>query len=456
MEQKSIINVWHDFPAYDSRIRYVFAFIANHPATGNQVDFRFNEVAGVSNKQLYYQEISRPFIPSANAYLIPAQKVLFSLGRTSTRELTSNTYISNSTTIYSAELVKHPPQEFVINKVFQFDWIEMIFFHISRFEEYHCPSHMWDEWDMMKEELHFLVRHELDKIPVVDHLVFCILRILGIEPVRARTKVQMSHDIDVLEKHTSLYKLGRAWAKLLINGKGWRVQGRLFKSFIEKKLGKQKDPYDSFDHLLSTSKQEEKIIYLMAGGLTRYDNLYQLTDPKVENIITLARNHNYKIGLHPSYETHTNEHQFKLEKDRLEHLLQHKVLHCRQHFLHFSFKETPYILEKSGIRFDSTLGYQNRFGFRCGTGFPYKLFCFGEERAFEFWENPMVLMDVGWLREYDYDFHKAQAFLHEFLRTNAELTQITLNFHNTIFDDIMYNGDEMRKAYRLLAGTTEL
>lgn len=104
MEQKFIINVWHDFPAYDFIIRYVFAFIANHPAAGNQVDFRFNEVAGVSDKQLYYQEISRPFVPrpSANAYLIPAQKVIFSFGRTSTRELTSNAYISNSTPLYSA------------------------------------------------------------------------------------------------------------------------------------------------------------------------------------------------------------------------------------------------------------------------------------------------------------------------------------------------------------------
>lgn len=451
-----IINVHHDSPAFAQRIEYVFAFIANHPATGNQVDFRFNEATDTADRQLYYQKAHKPFTSRPKAYFIPAQKVIFNPEQISTKKLIANAYISESSTLYSAELVRQPSQLFTVDRRFQFDWVEMIFFHISRFEEYYCLPSLWDQWDMMKEELQFLVRHGLDKIPVVDHLVYSVLLAMNLEPIRVRTKIRMSHDIDVLEKHTSLYKLGRAWAKLLMNKQGGKAQRSLFASFIKKKLGVKTDPYDSFEYLLGESRQEEKIIYLMAGGLTRYDNLYQLTDPKVKDIIRLARTNNYVIGLHPSYATHANEQQFRFEKDKLEHLVGHEVFHSRQHFLHFSFTSTPAILEQSGILFDSTLGYQNRYGFRCGTGFPYKLFFFEEERAFDFWENPMVFMDVGWLRECSYDSTMAQSSLDLFLQGNADLTQITMNFHNTIFDDTMYDEVTMRKVYGFLAATAQL
>ena len=189
-----------------------------------------------------------------------------------------------------------------------------------------------------------------------------------------------------MKKFSTPYQLLRSFGKLLIEGKGLAAQKKLISAYWKVKGREDKDPFDTFDWLFSTCSWPQKIIYFMAGGITKYDNHYSIADQRIKDIIALAKNKDYSMGLHPGYAAWKNPDLFLKEKKKLEEVVGEEVKHSRQHFLHFSFADTPGILEANGIKSDSTLGYQDLIGFRCGTGFPYHLYNFKEERAFDFWK----------------------------------------------------------------------
>ncbi|MBQ2076541.1 MAG: hypothetical protein II471_03415, partial [Bacteroidales bacterium] len=66
----------------------------------------------------------------------------------------------------------------------------------------------------------------------------------------------------------------------------------------------------------------------------------------------------------------------------------------RQHFLRFDVRKTPQVWQERGIRSDSTLGFPERDGFRCGTCHPYPLYDIENDCALEVVEHPLVAMDT--------------------------------------------------------------
>lgn len=185
----------------------------------------------------------------------------------------------------------------------------------------------------------------------------------------------------------------------------------------------------------------------MAGGKTRYENFYKIEQPKVLKIIEQAKELGYEIGLHPSYLTWKNKAMFQQELTHLEKVVGEKVRHSRQHFLHCSFAETFDILEDLGIENDSTLGYQNLIGFRCGTGFDFHLYNFKKEQAYGFKETPMIVMDCALLAMTNNEVLSAEQLLKYFLNQNKFNTKITFNFHNHIFDEAKLDNDAMKHLY---------
>ena len=62
--------------------------------------------------------------------------------------------------------------------------------------------------------------------------------------------------------------------------------------------------------------------------------------------------------------------------------------------MHFDIKNTFNIIESSGIKYDSTLGYNEREGFRCGTSHPFKSWNFQTDSVYNIVERPLVVMDI--------------------------------------------------------------
>ncbi len=407
------------------------------------VDIVLNGAIDVNGVHVFYQKGKSK---QANHFYIRAQEVFFSKTVYPSTALFANVYQIGKEKVYSVETEEKKAQEFIKDNCFQFDVVEMLFFHLSRYEEYNCPKELHDEYDMMQTKEQFLVKHNIHQIPVVDQLVTIFYKTLGFDFGRKATTYRMTHDIDVIFRFPSVYKLSRSAARILSKGEGLERLGKLFYAYFKTTLFNQKDPFDTFDWLLQKAKYEQ-VIYFIAGGKTRFENFYKIDDPYILEIINSAKGLGYEIGLHPSYAAFDQEKLLRAEKLQLERISDSTVKYSRQHFLHYSFQKTASILETAKIKNDSTFGFQDVIGFRSGTGFEYHPYHFEEERKCTFTETPMVVMDTALLQEVEEDIEKARMVLFYFLKKNKENTKITFNFHNSTFDEVYRDAKEFRKLY---------
>lgn len=440
------INLHTKPSEHDPLIQYVCQFIANHPLSPTDLKIDLN--LSSATIQINYGPTSK------TGHFIPKQNLVFHADGSALDNYIANTYHSQTHTLYSVESEAKADTPFFSMGQFGFDLIEAIFFHISRFEEYHCPIEYKDKWDMMHETHHFLVRHNIHHIPVVDHLVLEFLISLGLTPRTQHTRFSLTHDVDVLRKFRNPIRVLRSLVRsLLDNGlPGFAKTLQLIWRVLTKQ---DKDPYNSFEFLLvdsSTFDFENLVLFIMNGGTSRHDNYYQINNKNLSSVIELSRRQGYTIGLHASYHTDQNGPQFEKEQSGLAKHLNQPIVYNRQHFLHFDFFKTANHIDDNDIKFDSTLGYQRLIGFRCGTGFSYHLFDFATQRAFQFKELPMVVMDGGLLAEAEHDISAAQQLLSTFVKQNTKHTHITFNVHNTIFDPTKRDVPEMHKLYRQILG----
>ena len=82
----------------------------------------------------------------------------------------------------------------------------------------------------------------------------------------------------------------------------------------------------------------------------------------------------------------------------MEHAGGCRIASVRSHFLLWEPSSTWPQLETAGIALDSTLGYPDASGFRCGTSFPFPVFDVHAMRVGSVWEIPLMLMDTTFLR----------------------------------------------------------
>ncbi|MCC6723096.1 MAG: hypothetical protein IT258_01205 [Saprospiraceae bacterium] len=358
--------------------------------------------------------------------------------------LCANLYNYENQQLYSVEATPKSDAAFFDGRHFGFDIIEAIFFHISRFEEHFCQTSQLDEHGRMKSNEQFLVKHCLEKTPVVDHLVYCFLVAIGANPVAAPTRFRMSFDIDIMRCFSGRPPI-RMTAKYLVSKPS--SLPKLWFSYIRTLFAPQNDPYFNFEWLLRKSDKLEQVIYFLVGGSTKFDRPTAKLNNEFKQIVSLAKAMGLRIGLHPSYDCMADDELFHKEKSGLEEILGEKINESRQHFLHFSWKTTPQILEKQGVMEDSSIGFSDRIGFRCGTGFPYQPYSFEREEPWGFMEVPMICMDVALMREAGNNQQRMIEIWDDFLATNKSLTMITFLFHNSRFFDAELEGMDLKYCY---------
>ncbi len=435
----------------ENRLRYVIDFLERHSCAPEGVKWYFNPSTPAENSVNIEYGINFQNKNLRDSFFVPQQNLFFIKNNISNKLLFANNYLFGNQTLFSVESQKNPTVNFIDSEAaqFQFDIFETIFFHISRYEEYFCSPKEYDEWDMMRSDRQFLCVYKIEKQAVVDILVYNFYHALGLQAQKTRTSFQMTHDIDGIRRweKNGFFKLLRATAGAAIRRESLKSFIRIYQSFFKIKFGIKKDAWDTFDFLLIDAPIK-KVIYFLTKKYHRFDAQdYAVSDDKILKIIELAKKKNYVVGLHPSYLSHENEGFWQSEKQEFESVLKIKPTHSRQHYLHFSMQKTPEILQINELENDSTLGYQDRIGFRCGTGIDYFLYNFEKETKYNFLETPMVVMDCALLKECNYDQILFAQILFDFLAQNYFFTKITFNFHNSIFDDSRTDGDALKETY---------
>ena len=67
----------------------------------------------------------------------------------------------------------------------------------------------------------------------------------------------------------------------------------------------------------------------------------------------------------------------------------------RQHYLRWSTPETARHLEAADIAYDTTLGYADHVGFRCGTSHEFPMYDIEKQRILKLRQKPLIMMECS-------------------------------------------------------------
>lgn len=307
------------------------------------------------------------------------------------------------------------------------------FFMLSRWEE--AAPESLDQHGRFPAEKSLAYQAGFLQRPVVNEwadLLWEMLQQLGWQHTRPKRtyRLLLSCDVD----HP------RLWWSFLDRFK--TLGGAIFKRgdlsetlyFIENHLFNKKDPYDIFDEWLALfEKNKLTAQFNFLGTRPRNSNCwYPLEHPFVLNLMEklAARGHN--IGFHPSYEAFEEEAVFKRELASLQALSPVEIRSGRQHYLRFKAPDTWRMWQTAGMALDSTLGYPEAAGFRCGICYDFPVFDRDTRAVLSLREQPLIAMDVT-LAQYQKQTPEQAAEQLQQLRREVEKHggDFTLLWHNS-------------------------
>lgn len=201
--------------------------------------------------------------------------------------------------------------------------------------------------------------------------------------------VVLTHDVDYLpgEKDFGLPRFGRAFARQIILRKKFGDAARLLANYARRW---RTNPFDTLHGIASLEEKynARSSFQFVTRRKNQVDPTYRIASSKIKSDIQTLHARNWEICLHGSYLASRTENALAQEKRLLEQTLDASVLGQRQHYLNFYPSQLFAQIERAGLQYDLSVGYNDRNGARAGTLFPYRPF------GFSFWEIPFVLMDT--------------------------------------------------------------
>ena len=215
--------------------------------------------------------------------------------------------------------------------------------------------------------------------------------------------IELSHDVDYLSK-TAQFVMKQSILntydifRFLFRGPDTLKSMRKAVSFLF-----SRPSYWCFDYWENIEKQFNfrSTFYIHAKAIPKnfatwiIDPNYDLhNNPQLQNKLRYLKAEGFELGLHGSFLSAVDGALLKKEKEVLEGVLQHPVSKIRQHWLRFNEKTTPYIHNEL-FQYDSTLGWNDRVGFRNGCASLFHPYDHHNDKAFDYWEIPQIIMDFN-------------------------------------------------------------
>lgn len=274
---------------------------------------------------------------------------------------------------------------FAINKsTFSFDVFAATFFFLSRYEEYQIKER--DEHYRFSGKNSLAYKNGFVTRPLIDEWAYAIAdKIKDYFPsfeIRAR-KFQLIPTLDI--DRAFYYQLDDFY-------KNYLKRLKLFLKLDFKSL--KKDPFNVYEMVSKWDKKHNlnTIYFFLMGNKHEYDVALNCSNLKFrKTIIDISKQH--QIGIHPSYFSHLNAVELKLEKQNLEDISSSKIRNSRQHYLLLHFPNTYRDLINAGINMDYTLAFADVAGFRASTCTPFFWYDLEKEEISELKIYPTAVMD---------------------------------------------------------------
>ncbi len=175
--------------------------------------------------------------------------------------------------------------------------------------------------------------------------------------------------------------------------------------------------------------------------LVRYENNRHayLNYPKYRTQIE-GLLHEHDVQLHGTPKSSFDEEILHKEIQNLGEVAEN-VTGYRSHTLSFDYHKSFNVLEKSHILYDSTVGFWEHIGYRCGTAYPFFPFNFKENRPYRILEIPLTVMDTTLMSVNCMHLKPWQAYkkikrlIDNAIKYNSH---VNILWHNTTFEQIDY------------------
>jgi hypothetical protein len=331
------------------------------------------------------------------------------------------------------------------------DFIASAYFMLTRYEEIIVEK--TDEYGRFPFKESLAYKEGFFHRPIVNEYAELLWDwIVALVPQARRKKkayqMRLTHDVDRVRKYGSIPRELRIGASLAIKyQQPWTAINHLT-GLMKTRLGYCKDPYDSYDELMDISEElgSTGCFYFMAEETGSSDKRYELASTDVVSVIEniLKRGHN--IGLHPGIGSYLSLEKLHRQKEKLDKLLGYRNYGGRQHYLQWKAPDTWRLYEQVGLTHDSSVGYAEMPGFRCGICMPFFVFDALAGKQLNLTEIPLITTDTS-LFSKKYNYATDYETRDNLLRTIKEnIKKVTGNYcllcHNTFSDK--YGNDSLR------------
>ena len=281
-----------------------------------------------------------------------------------------------------------------------FDVFSVIFYLISRYEEY-LPFET-DRFGRFPATQSLAFQGGFLQKPLADILILKLAeKLQSVFPDFHYQKTEFqyiaTYDIDnaYAYKHKGFIRSAGGLCKQLL-----KLNFKELKERILVLSNRKSDPNDVYTHLKRLQDTFNFPVYYFILFAEKGVNDSGLS-PKNKHFHSLIQNlqQSGTIGIHPSFASATNSDKLRHEITSLSAVIGKKITYSRSHFLMLRFPETCQNLIQNGITDDFTLGYADQPGFRASTCKPFPFFNLSTNQETTLTLHPFAYMDAT-LRRY--------------------------------------------------------
>jgi hypothetical protein len=284
------------------------------------------------------------------------------------------------------------------------------FFMLTRYEEF-CTTER-DNYRRFPPAASLAVREGFHRIPIVQEyleiLWTCMTSLWpGITRVERAYRVVLTHDVDSPSSRSwpAVSVLKHVVGDLTLRKEPELALRRSAGLAYDRIVGRSPswDVLNTFSFLMGSAEQfglSTVFNFLPYRSPTYNDASYSVDDPPARELLRTIRMRGHSVGYHASFKAFDEPAILRSEFAELRRVsseegIVQKRWGGRHHFLKWTNPDTWQSWDDAGLEYDSSLGFNDDVGFRCGCCFEFPVFNLVTRRMLRLREQPLVFMDVA-------------------------------------------------------------
>ena len=329
-----------------------------------------------------------------------------------------------------------------------YDILGLTYWMLNRLEE--IGSHNLDNHQRFPATSSHAYRHGYLERPIIDEWLIILGQVIQrvwpqLVLKQHKFSIKVSHDVDRPSyAYTPWLSIGRIMVDDLI--KDNKIRTLVTTPYLKLTTHMQlhsADPYNAFDWLMDVSEKNnlKSAFYFICGRTdASKDADYEPEHPAIRQLMRRIHSRGHEIGLHPSYNTYQCPAMIQNEAKRLKKICTEEGIvqplwGGRMHYLRWEHPTTLQAWNDADMDYDSTLGYADHPGFRCGSCFEYPAFNPITQQLLAIRIRPLIVMEVTIIESAYLGLGAGDKALNRILKLKAVCYRVngcfTLLWHNS-------------------------